>query len=179
MVNTWKLIAATLLIFAAGVLTGGVAVGLAGWMTRDNPSPPAPTHLSPDSMPEAGPVRSRPSSTRSTRFPRPGNSNLLGTPASDGSQTNVSRRDRQVRPPGWTRMEVMRRLQDELDLEPDQRVELETLFQTTEQRMRAHWSPVAPAVQTELRTLREEIAKILTETQQTRFEELLRKPARD
>lgn len=138
MVSTWKITGAALLIFATGVFTGGVTVGLANRAARLR------------SRPAAGPSESR--------------------PATPGSPAPLS-----LRPPGWARLEVLRRMGDELRMTPEQRSRIEARIQESEQRLRRHWEPVAGRVQEEIRQLRQDIQRELTPEQWRRFDELVKR----
>lgn len=138
MVSTWKITGAALLIFATGVFTGGVTVGLANRASRLRARAPAV------------PLEAR------TNLPATGSAFAL-------------------RPPGWARLEVLRRLGDELRMTPEQRSRVEARLQESEQRLRRHWEPVAGRVQEEIRQLRQDIQRELTPEQWRRFDELVKR----
>lgn len=138
MVSTWKITGAALLIFATGVFTGGLTVGLASRASRLRPRSPA------------GVVDGR-------------------APASASGAALAQR------PPGWARLEVLRRMSDELTLSPAQRDRVEARLRESEQRLRRHWEPVAGRVQEELRQLRQDLQRELGPEQGRRLDELLKR----
>jgi hypothetical protein len=150
---TLKVTGAALLIFAAGVVTGSFTTATFKTPRRDRAqkvqAPPTP---GPASLTEAVP---------------PSPPALMA-----GSPTN--RRPERVgtRPPGWQRFEALRRLEDQIQLAPEQRDRIRSLIRDSEQRIRSDWEPVVPRIQAEIRELRRKISAELTPEQRERFEAL-------
>lgn len=132
MIAPWKISGVALLLFAAGVLTGGLLL-------------PRVFHPPHDHPPRGGP------------FPE-----------------NRRRNDKaSARPPGWQRMEAIRRLEEQVQLRSDQQDRIRSLIRESEQRIRADWEPVAPRIQAEIRELRKRIDAELDPQQRQRFDALL------
>lgn len=144
MVGTWKIVAAALLIFAAGVLTGGLSTGAAIRTSRQRPARPAHTAAA-TTNPPAG-----------AASPAKGSTNRAWGP-----------------PAVVQRIEAFRRGLAQLDLDPAQRARVDRLAAESNERIRAMWSPVAPRLQQEVRDLRKQIAAELTAEQRERFDALL------
>jgi len=126
-VNTWKAILAALVIFAAGVVTGGILI----WRLESSlPAPPA------------------------------------GSGVAVRSSQNVS--------PGGMRLELLRRVQRELDLTPEQRERIDKILKESQERTRKIMEPVAPEFHAELQRAKDEFRSALTLQQQARFDDLLR-----
>ena len=121
--NTWKVILATMVIFGAGVVTGGLLV-------RHTTAPSHP--------------------------PRPANARLA--PIS----------------PSGLRMEVLRRVERELDLTPEQRAEVDRIISASQERTKKLMEPLAPQLHAELQQAKESVRAVLTPEQRPRFDELLK-----
>lgn len=148
---TLKITGAAILLFAAGVLTGSFGTSAFHSQSRPrNPRPPSPASLHSPSTPVAS-----------------------GAGLSGGSSTNRRSERAAVRPPGWQRFEALKRLEDQIQLAPDQKERIRTLVRESEQRIRADWEPVVPRIQTEIRDLRRRIAAELNPEQRERFDQLL------
>jgi Spy/CpxP family protein refolding chaperone len=78
--------------------------------------------------------------------------------------------------PGGMRIELLRRMQRELDLTPEQHAKIEKLLKESQERTRKIMEPVAPQLREELRHTREAFRTVLTPEQQQRFDQLLRRP---
>jgi Spy/CpxP family protein refolding chaperone len=126
-VNTWKIILATMVIFGAGVVTGGLLV-------RNS-----------ERVRPARPVRSA-SAARSVQAVSPGN----------------------------MRLDFLRRMERELDLEPDQHQRIDAILKESQERSRKLMEPVSPALRQELQRAREEFRSVLTPGQRARFDELVK-----
>jgi len=126
-VNTWKVILATMVIFAAGVLTGGIL-------------------------------------TRSV------------------DRAMLLRRPHLVRPtqpsPGGLRLDFLRRVQRELDLDSDQREKIDRVLKESQERSRKIMEPISPQLRQEFQRAKDEFRAVLTAEQQTKFEDLLKKQSR-
>jgi len=123
-VNTWKPILAALVIFAAGVVTGGLTVNL-----RQPPLPP------------------RTSAAVKNNFPMP--------------------REGQLR-------DLLRRMQNQLDLTSEQRGHIEAILHDSQQRMKVVWDQVGPTIREEFRDMRQKIRSELTPEQRKKFEHIMK-----
>jgi hypothetical protein len=130
-VNTWKVILATMVIFGAGVVTGGLLVGHAD---RLRPQRPVQREAS-------TPVRT-------------------GLPLS----------------PNVLKLELLRRVERELDLQPEQREHVAKILSASQERTRKLMDPVTPLVREEVQRTKDEFRAVLTPDQQKRFDEMLKQP---
>ena len=121
--NTWKPILAALVIFAAGVMTGGLTVKLR-------------------------PLR-----------PLPANQ--------QGKKTVAAPREAQLR-------ELSRRMQSELDLNPDQREHVEAIIHDSQERMKKLREDVGQKIGEEFREMRQKIRSELTPDQRKKFIEIMK-----
>ena len=81
--------------------------------------------------------------------------------------------------PGLTqRIEMMRRMERQLDLSAEQRERIEAIFHDSHQRMKQLWEPLAPQVAEETRHVRDRIEAELTPAQKEKFEQLLKQRPR-
>jgi len=151
---TLKVTGAALLIFAAGVVTGSFTTATFKSSRRDTP-PKVQT-------------RATPRSSFLPDVPPPSPPALMAT-------TPTNRRPERVatRPPGWQRFEALRRLEDQIQLAPEQRDRIRLLIRDSEQRIRSDWEPLVPRIQAEIRELRRKISAELTPEQRERFDALL------
>jgi Spy/CpxP family protein refolding chaperone len=129
-VNTWKVILATVLIFGAGVVTGGLLVQHSARF-----SPQRPAHYQ------------------------------------NGARTNAPSFI------GGNKHELLRRVEHELDLNPEQRERVDKIIVVSQERTRKLMEPVTPQMRLELQQTKEEIRAILTPAQAARFDDLM-KPRR-
>jgi|SRR5581483_3509940 len=145
--NTWKVILATLIIFGAGVITGGLLVSYSDRVNSDHaarPPRPQPRIAANPSGPQApGPNAAAP---RENRQPP-----LLPAPL---------------------RKEFVDRLERELKLTAAQRERIEKIITEAQDRTRTAWQPI---VRRELVESSAQIRAELTPEQQSRFEELMRR----
>ena len=149
-VTTWKIVAAALLIFAAGVMTGGLTAGAA--IRRAGTLPPRPSPAS------AAGTSARPEA-------------LLGTAA----RPSTNRLPASLF--AVQRLETFRRIGNQLDLDSGQRTRIESQIGESTERLRSLWGPMAMLLQQEVRELRKRIAVELTPEQRERFAALLEKRA--
>ncbi len=149
---TLKVTGAALLIFAAGVVTGSFTTATFKAPRRERPqkiqAPATPGPAIPEALPPSPPA-------------------LMG-----GSPTNRRPERVSTRPPGWQRFEALRRLEDQIQLAPEQRDRIRSLIRDSEQRIRSDWEPLVPRIQTEIRELRRKISAELTPEQRERFDAL-------
>jgi hypothetical protein len=120
-VKRWKILLATVLIFASGVATG--ALGLRA-VHRGGPTSRRPEM--PPSLFEA-------------------------------------------------RFDVLKRMQQELTLSPEQSARIEAILQEGRKRTRQIWDGVQPQVRDEMKRVREQIQAELNPEQRTRYQEIFRK----
>lgn len=151
MVNTWKIVSAALAIFATGVLTGALSVGVAGSVAK---------RKAPDRKPRA-------------EVALPALPAAVATAGAEGARRDLPPLN--LQPPGAARMEVLRRIDRDLKLTPTQHERLGQLIDGTEKRLREIWEPVAPEAQTAVRELRRRIKdEVLTPEQRPAFDKFLR-----
>ena len=77
-------------------------------------------------------------------------------------------------PPGALKLDLLRRMQKELDLTPDQHERVDRIINQSQDRTRKLMEPLRPQVMEELKRAREQFREVLTPPQQARFDELLR-----
>ena len=125
--NYWKIILATLVIFGAGVVTGGLLVR-------------------------------------------------------HSSQTSISPKRIQRMTPApsvaGTRLEFLRRAQRELGLTPEQRQKIDLILKESQERTRKLMQPIEGDLRQELQQARDRFRETLTVEQQTKFDELVKRPQR-
>jgi hypothetical protein len=131
-VNVWKVIFATIVIFGAGVFSGGLLVNYVD--------------------------HSRPRLVRPQTTPPP-------------QQDNVPR-------PEVLKTNFVQRLDDALNLTPEQKGEIEQIIAEGQQRNRDLWQQIAPQVRGVAQDTRQRIRAVLTDEQKKQFEELLRRTRR-
>lgn len=133
MVNTWKVILATMLIFGTGVVTGGLLV----------------QHSF-----HSRPARAQQRAAMGQRL----------VPASS--------------PAAWSRMELLRRTQRDLDLTPEQRQSIERILKEGQERMKKLAESIEPRRRQELHRTLQEFREALTPEQRVRFDQLLKQQQR-
>jgi hypothetical protein len=72
------------------------------------------------------------------------------------------------------RVELMGRVQKELDLSPDQRARIEKVVGEGQERIRDLWDQVAPDIHDEYEDVKKKFCDILTPDQKKRFEDLMK-----
>lgn len=156
MVSTWKIITASLVIFAAGVMTGALSVGIAGSAAkRKVPERRVRTEVVQAVVPAL--PSAPPATVTASDLPQPN----LATPGFPS--------------PGSARLELFRRMDRAMALNPAQRERIGQLVDDTEKRLRELWSPVAPEAQRVVRELRRQIQEeVLTPEQRPAFERFLK-----
>ena len=97
------------------------------------------------------------------RTPRPG-------PAAITRQTPNS--------PGGMRLDLLRRMERELDLSVEQRELVDKIIKESQERTRKIMEPVAPQMRDELQLTRDRFRAVLTPEQRQRFDELSKQPPR-
>ena len=127
----WKPILAALVIFTAGVVTGGLTLDLK----------------------------------------RPTWKQTAGQRPEAGRKPYVSGRwDIQLR-------DILKRMEEQLNLTPDQRVRVTGIVRETQGRMKALWEDIAPKTREEMKQMRERIRAELSLEQRKRFEEIFKQRA--
>ena len=150
--NTWKVILATLVIFVAGVVTGGLLVSYADraqqknrrFLPRDNVRLPA---------------NANPSAFGSPRDPR--ESPRLPNPLQNRMPRGVS-------------MEFLQKLDSEVRLTAEQHERIEKIIAAGQLRNKELWERVAPEMRREIAETQKRIREELTPEQRVRFEELMK-----
>jgi Spy/CpxP family protein refolding chaperone len=96
---------------------------------------------------------------------------LFSTPAQHPSSTP---RSAPVVSPGGLRLELLRRMQRDLNLTADQHEKIDKILKESQERSRKIMEPVAPEIRDELARTRDEFRKVLTPEQRAKFDELLK-----
>jgi len=76
--------------------------------------------------------------------------------------------------PSGMRVEVLRRVERELDLTPDQRAQVDAIISASQERTKKLMEPIAPQLHAELQQAKEAVRAVLTPEQRPRFDELLK-----
>jgi hypothetical protein len=142
MVATWRIVAAALLIFAAGVVTGGITVTFANRATR---------------------LANQEKRLLRQDAARP-NPATVGTPT-----TSVTNRNPGFRPPVINRIEGFRKALHQIDLTPEQRQRIDRLLEESAQRVQTAWDPVLARMPQEVREVRRRVDAELTPEQRDQF----------
>ena len=165
--NFWKVILATLVIYAAGVVTGGLLVNHTEEPRGHRPHPPVAR------LPEVRPAEARPPLAPATtnlgtnNFPRPeGGSNRLAFPFG-GRSFNHEGMERMNR-------EFLERLDRELQLTPDQHKDVAHLMDEGQKHAKEIWDKFNPEMREVMKATNEKIREVLTPDQKKRFEELMK-----
>jgi len=75
---------------------------------------------------------------------------------------------------GGMRIELLRRMERDLDLDPRQHAQIDKLLTESQERIRKIMEPVAPEMNEELQNTREQFRALLNSAQQVRFDALLK-----
>jgi hypothetical protein len=146
-VNAWKVIVSTLVIFIAGVLTGGLLV------TNSFKVEEALHQKQPHPIKQANGLNA--------------SNSLLGPNGPLNNNPNAAANPWQLR----TR-ELVRRMERELDLTPVQNQQIETIIVAGQERMKILWKPIAPQMNHEMQFVNSQIREVLTADQQKKFDEI-------
>ena len=150
--NFWKVILATVVIFGAGVLTGGVLVNsVLSSQPRNNFRPP----------PAGG--QAHPFAESRELPPR---TNTLASMV------------RPPRPPEILGENFVQQLDDKLKLTPDQRVSIQKLITDGQERNRSIWTNNSAQMRAVAQDVRHRVRETLSADQQKQFEELMRRVPR-
>ena len=149
----WKVILATLVIFGAGLVTGGLLVGIA------------------DGARER---RHHWFQMHDAKFHPPGFGN---TNAPTGSNREPGKLSLPFgRPPGKSMgKEFLERLDRELKLEPEQRKRVGKILDESQKHTKEIWEKVAPEMREEMKRSREQMRDVLTPDQNKRLDELMKR----
>jgi hypothetical protein len=166
-VNLWKIILATLVIYAAGVVTGGLLVNYTDSPRGHHPHPTAPRP--PEvRLAENRPPLAPPQVSVGTNNPphEGGNSNRLAFPFGNRafSREGMERMNR----------DFLDRLDRELQLTPDQHKDVAHLMDEGQKHAKEVWDKVAPEMREVMKTTNEKIREVLTPEQKKHFEELMK-----
>ena len=153
--NTWKVICATLVIFVAGIVTGGVAVGFGARIKNQNIRPREnfrPSGNVPNQqMPQVG------------NLPNPG--------ARDPRSPLNFAKGPQSR---LMSLEFLEKLHKEIGLTQGQRERIAEIMADGQQRNKKIWERIEPDLRREMQETQKRIREILNEDQRKRWEELMK-----
>jgi len=152
-VNTWKVILATLVIFVAGVVTGGLLVSYA-----DRAQQKSRRFLPRDNV----------------RLPANANPSAFGSPRDPRETQPRLPNPLQNHMPRGVRMEFLQKLEAEVRLTAEQRERIEKIIADGQLRNKELWERVAPEMRHEIAETQKRIREELTPEQRTRFEELMK-----
>ena len=79
---------------------------------------------------------------------------------------------------GGVRIEFLRKIQRELDLTPEQRMEVDRILTQSHERTRRLMEPINPQLREEVQRARERFRGVLTEGQKERFDAMLKQQQR-
>jgi hypothetical protein len=143
--NSWKIILAAVVIFGAGVITGGLLV--------NNVEPPRPKDI------QHPPGELNPQPQANNRDHDQPNQQDLPKP----------------RPPEMLSRQFVQRLDKTLHFTPEQRAAIAKIVADGQERNHEIWTNVAPQFHKVLQDVRQQIREQLTPEQQKRFEELMKR----
>jgi Spy/CpxP family protein refolding chaperone len=147
-VSPWKVILATMVIFACGVITGGVFTRT--MVVKTDSSVPSSNVIT---------------SVAAT------NSN-----STSNSISGTTNRNPMVAPVmQMQRAEFLKRLEKQLDLTPAQHDEVAKIMRASQDRTQPLGNEIAPQMNDELKRVRDEIREVLTPEQRRKYQEALRK----
>ncbi|MGA2657837.1 MAG: hypothetical protein ABSH34_09990 [Verrucomicrobiota bacterium] len=91
---------------------------------------------------------------------------------------NANRQAQQPSSPSGLRLDLLRRLESELSLTPEQKARIDAMIRQGQERTRKIMDPVRPQLQEELRKVTAAFRDALAPDQQRRFDELLKQQQR-
>ncbi len=147
--NYWKVILATVVIFAAGVMTGGLLVNCVQHTRPKNSKRPETAFFATNSIPKTN----SPNLSRAAEFPK-------------------------LRLPEMWGKEFVGRLNDTLQLAPEQRDKIEKIIADGQEQDRVIWTNNAAQMRKVLQDARQQIREQLTPDQRKQFEDLMKHPPR-
>ena len=133
--NVWKVIFATIVIFGAGVFSGGLLVNY-------------------------------------VQRPHPGNHRQQPPPVSPREPMDTAPR------PEVLKTNFVQRLDESLQLSPEQKGEIEQIVAEGQERNRQLWQQIAPQARGIAQDTRQRIRAVLTDGQKKQFEEMFRRVRR-
>lgn len=145
--NAWKIILATLVIFAAGVVTGGLVVGYAN-----------------HTQPKVHRLALRDAANRRLENPQPA--------MNPREPALLPRVPNTV--PQWLRMDFLQRLNGELQLTEEQHRQIEGIIKEGQERNQQLWKRALPEMRREIQATKDRIRGVLDPQQVRRFEELMK-----
>ena len=148
--NSWKVIVATIVIFGAGVMTGGLLVNYV------QHSHPRNNHRQPangEAHPPAEVHESQSHTNNLANLPRP-------------------------RPPEILGDKFVQQLDDALQLTPDQRTSIQKIIADGQERNHSIWTNSSAQMRAVIQDVRHRVREILSADQQKQFEELMRRVPR-
>ena len=146
--NYWKVILATVVIFGAGVLTGGLLVN---YVDHPHTRNPHRAQASADAHPPEN--HEQHDQPRSQDIPPPRLAERMGK-------------------------QFVQQLNDTLHLTPEQRVKIEKIIAEGQERNHEIWTNIAPKMRAVMQEVNQQIREELTPEQLKPFEELLKHPPR-
>ena len=150
--NTWKVILATLVIFIAGVVTGGLLVSYSDRAQQKQ------HRLCPREV-----TNRRPGTRQPVTNPHePGLRQLSTLPKTPGA------------PPGMLRLDFLKNLDREIHLTDEQHGRIEKIISEGQERNRQLWNRVLPEMRREMQGTKQRIREVLQPEQVKRFEELMK-----
>jgi Spy/CpxP family protein refolding chaperone len=153
-VNYWKVILATVVIFAAGVVTGGLLVNyVAHTHPRNSHRPPTPVATLPHTNSPASGDTNSPTLPRLTELLKP-------------------------RLPEFWSKEFVAHLNDALELTPEQRDKIEKIIADGQELNHSIWTNNAAQMRKVMQDARQQIREQLTPEQRKQFEDLMKRPPR-
>ena len=96
------------------------------------------------------------------------------SPVQPNQQAAVAPRPAQPTSAGGMRLELLRRMERELDLSPRQRSQVDKLIKESQERTRKIMEPIAPEITAQLQRAKDEFRAVLTPAQQARFDQLIK-----
>jgi hypothetical protein len=149
-VNSWKVILATVVIFGAGVFTGGLLVN------SIQHSHPKNNHRQPANEEARSPAEAHETQSRTNslvNLPRP-------------------------RPPEILGDKFVQQLDDALQLTPDQRASIQKIITDGQERNHSIWTNNSAQMREVIQDVRHRVRELLTADQQKQFEELMKRAPR-
>ena len=143
--NSWKIILAVVVIFGAGVLTGGLLVNYV-----EQSHPKDIQHPSDEGNPQLQAINRNHDQQRPPDLPKP-------------------------RPPEILGKQFVQQLDNTLHLTREQRAAIAKIVADGQERNRDIWTNVAPQMHKMLQDIRQQIREQLTPEQRKQFEELLKR----
>jgi hypothetical protein len=150
-VNFWKVILATVVIFGAGVFTGGLLINSVQHSHWKN------NHRQPANVETRPPAEAHESQSHT-------NNNLASLP--------------RPRPPEILGDKFIQQLDDALQLTADQRVSIQKIIADGQERNHSIWTNNSAQMREVIQDVRHRVRELLTADQQKQFEELMKRSPR-